>query len=134
MVRALSRCYACGMGWQFLAAMLGFLAVAAGAFGAHALRTRLSPGDLDIFETAARYQMYHALALWLAATLSRKRRSAPLRGACVAFAVGVLVFSGSLYLLVFTGVRQFGAITPLGGVALLLGWALVAADALRRRP
>lgn len=122
------------MGWQFLAAVLGFLAVAAGAFGAHALRERLSPGDLDIFETAARYQMYHALALWLAAMLSRKRRSAPLRGACVSFAVGVIIFSGSLYLLVFTGVRQFGAITPIGGVALLLGWALVAADALRRRP
>lgn len=107
------------------AAMLGALlagtAVAAGAFGAHALRARLEPRDLEIFETAARYQMYHGLALLAVAWLLHEGiAQAGLAG--WAFTVGATIFSGSLYLMVFTGHRWLGAITPLGGVAFLIGW------------
>lgn len=104
-----------------LAATFGGLAVAAGAFGAHALRSRLEPRDLEIFETAARYQMYHALALLAAAwLLDRGISQAGL--AAWGFTVGTLIFSGSLYLMVFTGARWLGAVTPLGGVAMIGGW------------
>jgi len=113
-------------------AALGFMAVALGAFGAHMLEGRLAARDLEIFETAVRYQMYHALALVLvAALIPRGASTALLSSAGWAFAVGVFVFSGSLYLLVFTGVRGFGAVTPIGGVALLAGWALLFASLLR---
>jgi uncharacterized membrane protein YgdD (TMEM256/DUF423 family) len=102
-------------------AIFAFLAVAAGAFGAHALRSRLSPADLAVFETAARYQMYHALALFIAAYLAMQGwRLAPPAGWL--FIVGILLFSGSLYLIVFTGITRFGIITPVGGVAFLAGW------------
>jgi len=113
-------------------AALGFTAVALGAFGAHLLEARLSLRDLEIYETAVRYQMYHALALILVATLV-PRSAAPtlLSSAGWAFTGGVIVFSGSLYLLVFSGVRSFGAVTPIGGVALLAGWALLFASLLR---
>jgi uncharacterized membrane protein YgdD (TMEM256/DUF423 family) len=108
-------------------ALLGFLGVAAGAFGAHALKHHLTPADLATYHTAAEYQMLHALAL-LAIGL---RLSAPLdeplrrwlNRTSLLFLVGVLAFSGSLYLLVLTGVRAFGMVTPLGGVTLLAGWA-----------
>jgi uncharacterized membrane protein YgdD (TMEM256/DUF423 family) len=108
-----------------LGALLAGLAVAAGAFGAHALRDRLAPDMLAIFETAARYQMYHALALlgvaW--ATTRWPDSSAVLAGWC--FVAGIVVFSGSLYVLALTGTRWLGAITPLGGLAFLAGWALL---------
>jgi len=111
---------------------LGFMAVAMGAFGAHLLAARLSVRDLEIFETAVRYQMYHALALILiAALIPRSTAPALISSAGWAFTVGVIVFSGSLYLLVFSGVRTFGAITPIGGVALLAGWALLFTSLLR---
>lgn len=104
-----------------IGALFAGLAVAAGAFGAHALRNRLEPRDLEIFETAARYQMYHGLALLMAAwLLDRGIGQAGL--AAWGFTLGTLVFSGSLYLMVFTGMRWLGAITPLGGVAMLVGW------------
>jgi len=113
-------------------ASLGFMAVALGAFGAHLLEGRLPARDLEIFETAVRYQMYHALALVLVAVLIPRGASpALLSSAGWAFTVGVFVFSGSLYLLVFTGIRSFGAVTPIGGVALLAGWALLFASLLR---
>jgi len=113
-------------------AALGFMAVALGAFGAHLLEARLSGRDLGIYETAVRYQMYHALALILiAALIPRSAAPALLSSAGWAFIVGVFVFSGSLYLLVFTGVRTFGAVTPIGGVALLAGWALLFTSLLR---
>jgi uncharacterized membrane protein YgdD (TMEM256/DUF423 family) len=103
-----------------------FLAVAAGAFGAHALRGRLTPELLAVFETAARYQMYHALAL-LAVAWAVARWPGPWpRAAGWCFAVGTVLFSGSLYALALTGLRWLGAITPLGGVAFLAGWALLA--------
>jgi uncharacterized membrane protein YgdD (TMEM256/DUF423 family) len=110
-------------------AVSALIAVAAGAFGAHALRASLSADLLDTFETGVRYQMYHALAL-LAVGLIMARfslgGSSWLPAAGWLFVAGTLLFSGSLYLLALTGVRQLGAITPLGGVAFLLGWAALA--------
>jgi uncharacterized membrane protein YgdD (TMEM256/DUF423 family) len=107
------------------------LAVAAGAFGAHALRARLEPGDLLVFETGARYQMYHGLAL-IAAGLVAERWPGPLAGiAGWCFLAGIVLFSGSLYALTLTGVRGLGAITPLGGLAFLTGWGFLAVAALR---
>ncbi len=115
----------------FGAALAG-IAVAAGAFGAHALRARLSPGDLAIFETAVRYQMYHALALLAVAWASTLVPDvAFVRWAGLCFIAGVLIFSGSLYLLVLTDTRWLGAITPIGGVALIGGWICLALAALR---
>lgn len=110
---------------------LAMLAVAAGAFGAHALRDRLAPDRLDTWELAARYQMYHALALLTLAWASAQwaRFPAALAGGALVF--GVLVFSGSLYALALGAPRWFGAITPIGGVALLLGWLVALIGALR---
>ena len=117
-----------------LAALFGLLAVAAGAFGAHALESRLTADRLAIFETAARYQMYHALALlgvaWVASTLPGAGALASAAG--WAFVVGTLVFCGSLYLLALGGPRWLGAITPIGGLGFLTGWALLGLAALRR--
>ncbi len=97
-------------------------AVALGAFGAHALRARVSPDLLAVFESGVRYQMYHALAL-IAISLGATRWSAAhLTAAGWLFVAGVVLFSGSLYLLTLTGVRWWGAVTPLGGVAFLAGW------------
>jgi len=114
-----------------LAAVFGLLAVAAGAFGAHALESRLSADRLAIFETAARYQMYHALALLAVAWLAGTTASALLTAAGWAFVGGTVVFSGTLYLLALGGPRWLGAITPLGGLAFMVGWALVGLAALR---
>ena len=109
-----------------LGAFFGGLAVAAGAFGAHGLRGRLAPDLLTVFETGARYQMYHALALLALALLLERRPSGTLRAAGWCFAGGTVVFSGSLYLLALSGAAWWGAVTPLGGVALLAGWGLFA--------
>jgi uncharacterized membrane protein YgdD (TMEM256/DUF423 family) len=107
------------------------IAVAAGAFGAHALRARLSPEYLAVFETAARYQMYHALAL-LAVAWAVTRWPSPLAvWAGWLFVTGTVLFSGSLYILALTGTRWWGAVTPLGGVAFLAGWLCLALAALR---
>ena len=116
-----------------LGALSALVSVAAGAFGAHALRAQLSSDLLDTFETAARYQMYHALAL-LAVGLWLTRSSEGSGWASAAgwlFVAGTVLFSGSLYLLALSGVRWLGAITPLGGVAFLLGWAALAYGASR---
>lgn len=112
-------------------ALLGLLGVALGAFGAHALRTFLTAANrLDTFETAVRYQFYHALALVLVGLLMQSFGTNPatvklLGWAGNSFLIGTLIFSGSLYLLCFTGITWLGAITPLGGVALIAGWALL---------
>ena len=115
-------------------AVSGGLAVAAGAFGAHALRARLEPRSLEIFEVAARYQMYHALALlavgWLA---SRQPGPFPLAAGWL-FLAGTAIFSGTLYALSLGGPRWLGAVTPIGGVALILGWAALAVSAWLARP
>ncbi len=112
-----------------LGAINGLLSVAAGAFGAHGLKDRLSERHLEIFETGARYQMYHALALlavaWLVSVEAPGARTA---GWC--FTGGIAIFSGSLYALSLTGVKVLGAITPIGGVLFLVGWALLAYGAL----
>lgn len=115
--------------WTF-GCVFGLLAVAAGAFGAHALRARLAPEMLDVFETGARYQMYHALAL-LAVAWGAERWGGSAVLAGWAFVVGIVVFSGSLYLLALTGTRWLGAVTPVGGVAFLVGWAALAWAAWR---
>ena len=110
-----------------LGALNAAIAVAAGAFGAHGLRDRLEPRALEIFETAARYQMYHALALILCGLIAT-------RGAATAgwlLQLGIVVFSGSLYALALTGVKGLGAITPLGGLAFLIGWGWLAWSAWR---
>ena len=117
--------------WLLLASLNGLLGVAAGAFGAHALKSRLPPDLLAVFETGARYQLVHGAALlgvaWLASV--QPGRVATLAGAC--FAAGTVLFSGSLYALALTGVRALGAITPLGGACFLAGWALLGVAALR---
>ena len=105
-----------------LGAVSACLAVAAGAFGAHALRSRLSADLLAAFETGARYQMYHALALLLVAWAATRWPGPPVRAAGWLFVAGTVIFSGSLYLLALTGARAFGAVTPVGGLAFLAGW------------
>lgn len=105
-----------------LGALSAFIAVAAGAFGAHALRARLSPDLLAVFETGARYQMYHALGL-LAVAWAGARWPGPWAAwAGWLFLAGTVLFSGSLYLLALSGARWWGAITPFGGAAFLAGW------------
>jgi uncharacterized membrane protein YgdD (TMEM256/DUF423 family) len=107
------------------------MAVAAGAFGAHYLRQRLSPELLSVFETAARYQMYHALALWAAAWAAANRGGTSAAAAGWCFIAGTVLFSGSLYFMALSGVRWLGAVTPVGGVAFLAGWALLAWHMIR---
>ena len=108
---------------MFLAALAGFLGVALGAFGAHGLRGRLSPDMLAVFETGVRYHMYHALALILVGLIMGRWSGWLMHTAGWCFVAGILLFSGSLYALALTGVTVLGAITPLGGVAFLAGWA-----------
>jgi uncharacterized membrane protein YgdD (TMEM256/DUF423 family) len=119
--------------WLVAGALLAAVAVAAGAFGAHGLRGRLSPGDLATFETAARYQIYHALAL-IAVALLAERGVGGVAGAGWLFLTGILLFSGSLYLLTLAGLRWMGAITPFGGVAFIAGWVLLAVAGWRHNP
>ncbi|HEX4079451.1 MAG TPA: DUF423 domain-containing protein [Rhizomicrobium sp.] len=117
--------------WLFVAALNGFVAAAAGAFGAHGLQGRLDAQALAIFETGARYQMYHALAIGLAALALR---SGAAQLACALFLAGIILFSGSLYLLALTGAHAFGFVTPFGGLAFLAGWATLAWAAMRIAP
>ena len=114
-----------------LGAIFGLLGVAAGAFGAHVLRGRLTPDDLQIFETAVRYQMYHALALLAVGLFSIRFASASATAAGWCFLAGIVIFSGSLYLLVLSGARWWGAVTPIGGVGFLIGWLFLLWAALR---
>jgi uncharacterized membrane protein YgdD (TMEM256/DUF423 family) len=103
-------------------ALSAFIAVAAGAFGAHAVRARIAPDLLAVFETGARYQMYHALALLAVAWASNHWPGVSVRAAGWLFIGGTVLFSGSLYLLALTGARWLGAITPIGGLLFLAGW------------
>lgn len=108
------------------AAIAGFLAVALGAFGAHGLEDKLSVEMMAVYETAVQYHFYHALALLGVAILLRINPELPGLGASAwAFALGIVVFSGSLYVLAITEIRWLGAITPIGGVAFLVGWVLL---------
>lgn len=117
--------------WLALGAANAFLSVALGAFAAHGLRTRVGPDLVAIFETGARYQMYHALGLIAVGLVAMQRPSGLLQASGWAMLVGILIFSGSLYTLTLSGIRTFGAITPVGGVAFLVGWALFLAASLR---
>jgi uncharacterized membrane protein YgdD (TMEM256/DUF423 family) len=126
--------------WLFTAALLGGLAVACGAFGAHGLKSRfaadgeISQADeqqLANWETAARYQMYHALALFAVGGLAARGPSRPLHLAGFSMIAGTVVFSGCLYALVLTGAPWLGAVVPIGGVLLILGWVLLAIAVLR---
>jgi uncharacterized membrane protein YgdD (TMEM256/DUF423 family) len=114
-----------------LGALSALLAVAAGAFGAHALRNRLVPDTLTAFEIGARYHMYHALALLAAGWAVARWPGGAATAAGWLFVVGTVIFSGSLYALSLTGQRWLGAITPIGGLAFILGWAALAWAALR---
>jgi uncharacterized membrane protein YgdD (TMEM256/DUF423 family) len=108
-------------------AVLGFLGVAIGAFGAHGLRSRLSPDMLAVFEIGVRYQMYHVFALLaVAGAIGHFGQARLLTIAGWAFITGTLIFSGSLYALALTGTATFGAITPIGGLGFLIGWACLA--------
>jgi uncharacterized membrane protein YgdD (TMEM256/DUF423 family) len=111
-----------------------FLAVAAGAFGAHALRARLEPGLLLTFESGARYQLYHALALFAVAWAATRWPGTPVRLAGWLFIAGTVLFSGSLYVLALTGARWIGAITPLGGLLFLGGWVALAVGIAKGGP
>jgi len=112
-----------------IGAVAAFIGVAFGAFGAHALRGRLSPDMLEVFETGVRYQMYHALALLLTAVALARFDGWIVRSAGWLFTAGIILFSGSLYALALSGVRVLGAITPIGGLAFLAGWAFLAVAA-----
>ncbi|MCB1855136.1 MAG: DUF423 domain-containing protein [Halieaceae bacterium] len=111
-----------------LASLSGMLAVAFGAFGAHALKSRLDDYALGVYQTAVQYHFYHSLALLAVGIIALGQpSSALLRSAGWLFLLGIVVFSGSLYLLSFSGVRWLGAVTPLGGLAFIAAWACLAA-------
>ncbi|MEO5987582.1 MAG: DUF423 domain-containing protein [Candidatus Eisenbacteria bacterium] len=119
------------MNLRFAGALSAFVAVAAGAFGAHALKSRLTPELLTVFETGARYHLVHALALFMMGEAEAREPGRGWASAGIAFLIGTMVFAGSLYALSLTGVRLWGAVTPLGGLALLIGWVLAARAAWR---
>ncbi len=121
------------MFWAAAGAINAFMAVSCGAFGAHALKRRLDPDRLAVFETGARYHMYHALALVGVSGLATTRGGAA-DAVGAFFLVGIVLFSGSLYALALSGVRKLGAITPIGGLCFLLGWADFAWLALSAHP
>ena len=113
-----------------IGALSGFIGVAAGAFGAHALRNRLSPEMLAVFETGVRYQLYHTFAVLFVAVAAARFDGWLVRGAGWSFTAGIVLFSGSLYALALSGVTTLGAITPIGGLAFLVGWGMLAVVAL----
>ena len=109
-----------------IGALSGAIGVGAGAFGAHALRARLEPRMLEVFETGARYQMYHAIALLGAAWVASRWPGLLSTASGWLFLAGTVLFSGSLYAMALTGVRALGAITPIGGVCFIVGWVCLA--------
>ena len=119
--------------WGVAAALLACSAVLAGAFGAHALKGSLTPAAHAAYETAVRYQLFHALALLVVAQWLERPRHAAIGRAAWAFLIGIVLFSGSLYLLTLTPMRWPGPVTPLGGVALIAGWLMLAWGLLPRR-
>ena len=116
-----------------IAALSGAVSVGAGAFGAHALRARLEPRLLEVFQTGAQYQMYHALALVGVAWVASRWPGALSTASGWLFVAGTVLFSGSLYAMALTGVRALGAITPLGGVCVIAGWVTLALAVMRAR-
>ena len=118
-------------GFLLLAALFGFTGVGLGAFAAHALKSRLSPEYLAVFQTGVHYQMLHALALLVLAVLARQLPGRLLLAAGSLFALGIVLFSGSLYALTLSGISALGMITPLGGLAFLAGWLCLGMHAWR---
>lgn len=102
-----------------------FIAVAAGAFAAHALKNTLTPEYLNTFKTAANYQMYHGLGLLIVGLLNKHESNRYSIAAAIFMFIGIVLFSGSLYLLVFTGLRWLGMVTPFGGICLLIAWTIL---------
>lgn len=117
--------------WLLLSAFAGFTGVALGAFAAHGLKNRLTPEYLAVFQTGAHYQLIHALALFGVGLLALHMPGRLVNLAGGAFAVGILLFSGSLYLLTLSGIGKLGMITPFGGVAFLIGWLCLGLAAWR---
>jgi len=118
----------------FTGALFAFIGIAAGAFGAHILKHQLSTEMLSVFETAVRYQMYHALGLILLASIPGSLLGKWKSFTGWFFMTGTLLFSGSLYVLSLTGIRWVGAVTPIGGTIFLLGWLGLALGSLRKSP
>ena len=114
---------------MFVGALMGGLGVAIGAFGAHGLRGRLTPDMLAVFETGVRYHLYHALAMLATAALMSRMDGRAIVVAGWSFFAAILIFSGSLYALALSDVRILGAVTPIGGVAFLIGWIALAVAA-----
>ena len=114
-----------------LGSLFAFLAVALGAFGAHSLQGTFAAGMADVYDTGVRYQFYHALGLFAVAFAITRWKDAPVSLAGWLFVVGIILFSGSLYLLSTTGIRWLGAVTPLGGLAFLAGWVILGWTVLR---
>lgn len=112
--------------FMVLGAFSGFISVAMGAFGAHILKHRLSPEMLEVFDTAVRYQIFHSLALMAVSWAMAHDTHSLIPSAGWLFIAGILIFSGSLYILAFSGVKIWGAVTPFGGMMLLLGWLALA--------
>ncbi len=121
------------LNWFAVGAIAAAIGVAFGAFGAHALKSRVTEDLLTVFETGVRYQMYHALALFAVAWAAERWPGRWVNASGWLFTVGILVFSGSLYLMTLSGARWLGAITPLGGVCFILGWLALAVVSLRGR-
>ena len=117
--------------WIVLGSAFALTAVALGAFGAHALRNMLQAESLAIFETGVRYQMYHALGLLAVGVLAPYLTSPPVAVSGWLFTIGIVIFSGSLYALSWSGIGILGAITPIGGLCLLAGWGALIISALR---
>lgn len=122
------------MNWTSLAATALAVAVMLGAFGAHGLRSRLDAYSMGIYERAVFYHFVHALGLLIASLLPRTGTldGAAINWACALLALGIVIFSGSLYALALTGVRWLGAITPIGGVSFIAGWLVLAWAAAHR--
>jgi uncharacterized membrane protein YgdD (TMEM256/DUF423 family) len=118
--------------WIALGALNAAIAIAAGAFAAHGLRDKLDARALEVFETGARYHMYHAFALILVGLVASGGRARAGQTAGWLFQIGIVLFSGSLYALALTGTRGIGAITPVGGLAFIIGWLWLAWSAWRR--
>ncbi len=121
--------------WFGIGALFAGLSVILGAFGAHGLKGVLSPGAMETWQTAVRYMMFHSTALLLASfAMAQFPELAPLKKACWAFSIGIVLFSGSLFLLALTGTRPLGAITPVGGLFQIAGWVFLALAALKHTP
>jgi len=120
--------------WLPIAAINGALAVVFGAFAAHGLKGRLDSHAIELFETGARYHMYHALAMGLSAFAVRGASRSPAQLAAILFLAGIILFSGSLYLLALTGTRGFAIVTPIGGLCFIAGWAVLVFAGMRLSP